>query len=561
MVAGSPGDVTGFPLVKTETASARSRQGISALPWKEKKMEIVFAAAENGALPGGKVGGVGDVIRDLPPALAACGCPVTVVTPSHGFLHRIAGAARTGACDFLFRGEPQTAEVYRVKPPSGHPGVTHLVIHHPAMSVFDAASRSYRIYAHDPTDRPFFTDSSRFALFSAAVCSCISSGLLGSFQIIHLHDWHAALVLLLGRFHPEFSAVAKLHSVYSIHNLAYQGVRPLRGGEASLAAWFPELSCDWSAVADPRWHDCINPMAVGIRLADRVHTVSPSYAEEIRRPGRKPESYGGEGLETDLNGAFRDGRLAGILNGCTYDDPCSAESMSFQQLLGLIRRELIHWSAFAGPLPAAHFVAHARIRELENTDPPETILTAVSRASEQKMLLMRASGKDGKPGLHAVLEAVGQRGCLILLGTGDPQYERFLTESAGIYANFIFLNGFSEKCAQALYAAGDLFLMPSSFEPCGLSQMLAMRAGQPCVVHAVGGLKDTVRDGTSGFTFSGATLGEQVDNFVETTSRAIRLKRADPAAWDRIRRAAAGTRFTWRETAEHYVRQLYDVPV
>ena len=115
----------------------------------------------------------------------------------------------------------------------------------------------------------------------------------------------------------------------------------------------------------------------------------------------------------------------------------------------------------------------------------------------------------------------------------------------------------SDKCASALYAAGDLFLMPSSFEPCGLSQMLAMRNGQPCVAHAVGGLKDTVRDGVNGFTFTGETLDDQVEQFVRTTVRAAALKRTDQAAWRRICRQAAGERFTWQVAAENYVRQLY----
>jgi starch synthase len=173
------------------------------------------------------------------------------------------------------------------------------------------------------------------------------------------------------------------------------------------------------------------------------------------------------------------------------------------------------------------------------------------------MLLMRRSGKNGKPGLDSILEGIGSRGCLIVLGTGDRAYEQFLTAASARHENFIFLNGFSEKCARALYAAGDLFLMPSSFEPCGLGQMLAMRAGQPCVVHAVGGLKDTVRDGHNGFSFNGATLEEQVDRFVGTTLEAIALRRENPAAWQKILQNAAAVRFTWEETAERYLNQLY----
>lgn len=520
-------------------------------------MKIFFAAAENGALPGGKVGGIGDVIRDLPPALAASDCRVTVTCPSHGYLHRVTGAERLGACNFLFRGDLQAADVYRIGRPDSGPGVTQVVIHHPALSAFDLSDRTFRIYTNDPPDRPFYTDGSRFAFFSVAVAAALSSGLLGSFDIIHLHDWHTALVLLLGRFHPEFSALDSLHSVYSIHNLAYQGIRPLRGSESSLSAWFPELPYRRRAVADPRWPDCINPMAVGIRLADRVHTVSPAYAEEILRPSRKPHFYGGEGLEADLAQAGAGGRLKGILNGCRYESHHISRPMPFKELLGRIRGELIKWSGKTDTLAAAHFIAHVRTQELDRNKAPETLLTAIGRTSEQKMLLMRAGTKNGKPGLHAILEGIGPGACLIVLGTGDSDYERFLTETSARYGNFIYLNGFSEKCASALYAAGDLFLMPSSFEPCGLSQMLAMRNGQPCVAHAVGGLKDTVRDGVNGFTFTGETLDDQVEQFVRTTVRAAALKRTDQAAWRRICRQAAGERFTWQVAAENYVRQLY----
>jgi starch synthase len=136
-------------------------------------------------------------------------------------------------------------------------------------------------------------------------------------------------------------------------------------------------------------------------------------------------------------------------------------------------------------------------------------------------------------------------------------YERFFTEVSGRHENFIFVNGYSDDCAQALYAAGDLFLMPSTFEPCGLSQMLAMREGQPCLVHAVGGLKDTVRDGHNGFAFTGATLQQQVDNFVRATLDAVTMKREVPAAWEKIRQNAAATRFTWENTADRIIRELY----
>jgi starch synthase len=144
-----------------------------------------------------------------------------------------------------------------------------------------------------------------------------------------------------------------------------------------------------------------------------------------------------------------------------------------------------------------------------------------------------------------------------MLGSGDGGYEQALAAASARHSNFIFVNGYSDAIAQALYTSGDLFLMPSSFEPCGLSQMLAMREGQPCVVHAVGGLKDTVRHGENGFAFSGGSIEEQVDQFVQTTLAAVAMKRQDGPAWQRVRRNAAESRFTWEAAADAYLGQLY----
>lgn len=521
-------------------------------------MDILFAAAENGALRGGKVGGIGDVVRDLPPVLAALGCRVTVVTPSHGFLHTGAGSEKIGSCRFLFRGELQTAGIFSVAPQEECHGVKHLVFHSPALSAFDVESGTFRIYAHDPPDRPYFTDGSRFAFFSAAVAAAACSRIIGPFDVVHLHDWHAAMIALLGRFHPDFSALREIRSIFSIHNLAFQGVRPLRGSESSLEAWFPELRYDWAAVADPRWPDCINLMAVGIRLAGRVHTVSPSYAEEVLKPSRKPQFYGGEGLEGDLEKVHHDGRLIGILNGCRYDKRESSQSIGFENLLIGIRQEAIRWCGDTESVPTGQFIAFARTLEAgSRSDRPDVLLTSVARVGEQKMLLLRQAGSSGKPALFEILEGIKPGGCYILLGSGDREYERFLTGAAAHYDNFIFVNGYSDECARALYAAGDLFVMPSSFEPCGLSQMLAMREGQPCLVHAVGGLRDTVRDRHNGFAFAGTTLQEQVDGFVQSTLAAVDMKRRKPAAWNKIRENAAATRFTWEDAAERYARDLY----
>ena len=146
---------------------------------------------------------------------------------------------------------------------------------------------------------------------------------------------------------------------------------------------------------------------------------------------------------------------------------------------------------------------------------------------------------------------------ILILGSGDPDLEQMLLQQTRQLPNVLFLHGYSEKLAAPLYRAGDLFLMPSSFEPCGISQMLAMRDAQPCVVHGVGGLKDTVEDGVTGFVFGGYSPDMQADDFVMTTERALALRSFDPIRWEEIRRAAAAKRFDWATSAQSTIDTLY----
>jgi len=523
-------------------------------------MHILFVVAENGFLDGGKVGGIGDVTHHLPAALVEHNCRVTVVTPSHGFLHRHSGAVKVHSVSFLFGGYPHTADIYEVSPGKKRPRVTQLVIHHPALGAFDSFTGKYNVYTDDPPDRPFFTDATRFALFGTAVSAAACSKILDKIDCIHLHDWHAAFVALLRAFHPDYSELKKIRLIYSIHNLGLQGVRPLRGNESSLEAWFPELDYDWAVVADPRWPDCFNAMAIGIRLSDTVHTVSLSYAEEIQKPSQKPQFYGGEGLESDLIQAHRDSRLIGILNGTDYPPDSPAKRGQFADILDLFRSKAIHWSGVWDTVPASQFMTYARALELgKRFTAPPILLTSVSRVVDQKVLLLREAGSNGKAGLHSILEVLGENGCYILLGNGDREYEKFLVETCSRYENFLFVNGYSDESADVLYAGGDLFLMPSSYEPCGLGQMIAMRHGQPCLVHAVGGLKDTVQDGGNGFTFKGDSLRSQVDNLVETFTGVVALKENKPSEWRRICERAAATRFRWKDSAAQYLEKLYRI--
>jgi starch synthase len=164
---------------------------------------------------------------------------------------------------------------------------------------------------------------------------------------------------------------------------------------------------------------------------------------------------------------------------------------------------------------------------------------------------------DGSPALERLLRDLGPDGLFILLGSGDPAYEAELLRLAARAPNLLFLCGYSERLGAALYESGDLFLMPSSFEPCGISQMLAMRSGQPCVVHGVGGLRDTVADERTGFVFNGDTPADQSRQFVRRVAEALAVRRENPSRWDSIRRAAGDQRFDWGRAARTYIRDMY----
>jgi len=178
----------------------------------------------------------------------------------------------------------------------------------------------------------------------------------------------------------------------------------------------------------------------------------------------------------------------------------------------------------------------------------------------QKAALFLQPTTAGATALEAILTGLGKRGALIMLGSGDPLVEQRIGEIAAKHSNLLFLCGFSEPVAEMLYQAGDFFLMPSSFEPCGISQMLAMRASQPCIAHAVGGLKDTIRDNVTGLLFEGDTPTDQADNFVATVARASNMKTNSPSQWQSMRKLAAAERFSWSVAAEHYEKEMYESP-
>ena len=506
-----------------------------------------MVAAENGVLPGGKVGGMADVIAQMPPALEALGHTVDVLIPSYGRYHKQTDAIHRGTVSSQFGGVEQRLDLYQLD--STRSGVGQWVLHHPLFG-----QPPGQIYHHDDSSAPFATDANLYALFCAGVAASVELQFWSGLDVLHLHDWHTAGVLLF--LTGDRSRVCP-RTVFTIHNLALQGQRPLAGPQSSFQAWFGERPCPADGI-DPRFPDCYNPMRLGINLADRVHVVSSGYALEILQPNG-PFHHGGEGLEADLQRAATANRLHGILNGCEYPE-LLPEKRSRGSILNLISATLNRWVANQEMVSSAHFFALRNLVSLqsEKRKARPMLLTCVGRLVEQKVGLLRHPlPGDGRSVLEYLLEIVHKSAVLVVLGTGDAQCERFMIELAGRCTNLLYLRGFDEELADALYASGDLFLMPSTYEPCGISQMLAMRGGQPCLVHATGGLADTVEDDVNGFSFGGSTADEAAQDLVARFQQVVTLFENDTDPWNRIRDSAAAARFEWETSANGYVDLLY----
>ena len=514
--------------------------------------EILLLAAENGALPRGKVGGIGDVIRDLPLALAKQGWKPVVMTPAYGMFAKGKNSKQITSINVAFAGNTHKVKVCQITGPDNR--VKHIVLDSPRFS----PQGDGLIYCDDGENTPFATDASKFAFFCAAAAVCVTEKVVTP-VVIHCHDWHAALFLALRKFAPEYATLKKIRTVYTIHNLALQGIRPLREHASSFETWFPGIKYDVSDVVDPRYHDCINPMALAIRLADKLNTVSPTYAQEILLANNPEQGFfGGEGLEHDLTVAHKQARLVGILNACEYPSK-SLRRPSWKALRDTISSTLIQWISKHTLVHSAHFLAQTKLSTSLKKKPP-TLLVSIGRLTTQKASLFLHQTAKGDFALVEILQLLEQDAVFILLGSGDPELESIFTRLSAEHANFLFLKGYADVLPDLLYSAGDLFLMPSSFEPCGISQMLAMRAGQLCVVNGVGGLKDTVEHLHNGFVFHANSPMQQADEFVKTVAHALNMKANESVAWKALRKNASDARFSWDKAAQAYINDLYADP-
>jgi starch synthase len=345
--------------------------------------------------------------------------------------------------------------------------------------------------------------------------------------------------------------------VITIHNATYQGNlwRPhIKGRDIET---FMEHAETASAFTDPRpgW-DSVNALRLGIELADVVTTVSPAYAEEIQRP-EDTQGYfeGGKGLHQILHAVHRRGRLVGILNGFSYSfEPTSARFA-----------ETIEKKAAEKAALAPYF-----------EHPGKFLLGFVGRAVEQKFKLL-AEPLRGKSVLEHVLDLPNVN--VAILATGMPEYESFIGNialtryaAAKTYddlmalprrGNYMAAIAFDKALATRISLASDAFLMPSLFEPCGITQLEAMSNATPPVVRLTGGLADTVvpypHTRATGFGFDGAQREEILENLLKSVREAAQLFLNAPDRYAEIQRAAFNARFTWPVSAQLYMDAVYGV--
>lgn len=474
-----------------------------------KKMQIVFASAE--CAPFVKTGGLGDVAGSLPAALVRAGAEVIVMVPKYATIKDEYKAQMEHFSDFYvslgWRNEYCGLEKLE------HDGVTYMFID------------NERYFARD-YPYGFFDDGERFAFFSKAITESLQH-LPAGFEcdILHCNDWQTALApVFLREFYQGLPLYDRVKTVFSIHNVAFQGqfsdtVMEDILGVAHIPAAASQLHCDACS---------INYMLGALRYADAITTVSPTYANEIQTPEF------GEGLDGVLR--ERSYALQGILNGIDVAgfDPATDKRIA---------------ANYTVEDRSGKAVCKAKLQEelgLEVRD-DRPLMVMVTRLTRQKGmdLVMYALDRILAGGVQVAV-----------LGTGDRDYEDGLRYFQDKYPGTMAARiEFDPALSQRMYAAADMFLMPSKFEPCGLSQIIAMRYGTLPIVRETGGLKDTVipyneftGEGT-GFSFSNFNGDEMGD----AVFRAARLFWDNRDAWNQLVTQAMSQDFSWTRSADKYL--------
>lgn len=486
---------------------------------EKSRRTILMVTSE--AFPFIKSGGLADVAGSLSLVLAARGNDVRLFMPMYGSIPSA--------------GLETAAEGLRIPTGFGEETCSVLAGRFPEseVPVYFLKHGSFftdRTGLYGSKEEPFFADNAkRFGFFSSAVIPLIEA--LGlSVDVVHAHDWQAALSCVYMKAESSSHAQKRPATVLSIHNIAYQGEF------SPHSIHYLGLSPSWFKSSPEESLPAINFLKAGILHADSITTVSPTYAEEIRTQAL------GAGLDGILERRAED--LHGVLNGIDYRvwnpeaDPALPQPFGEGDLRGKeeAKKQLRLRAGLAGP-------------------GNRPLIGMVTRLAEQKGFPELLTGENAAmPRMLAELDAD-----FVVLGTGNPEYERALKELSARHGNLKAIIGFSEEMAHLIEGGSDFFLMPSRYEPCGLNQMYSLRYGTLPIVHRTGGLKDTVEaydpetgSGT-GFLFDRM----DADEICRTVAEAIRAYRERPEHILKMRTAAMAKRFSWEASAVRY-EAIYD---
>lgn len=475
-------------------------------------MRVLFAISE--ADPFIKTGGLGEVGGSLPAALQNLGVDIRVILPKYYVI----------AEQFRKKMKPVRHFIVPLAWRNQYCGLEEMAYEGVTYYFIDNEYYFKRANAYG-----YFDEAEKFAYFCRAVLESLRY--IPNFKpdIIHCNDWHTALIpVFLREFYGNDSTYRDIKTVFTIHNLRYQGIfaKEILGDVLGLGeAYFNPNQLEF--------HGAINFMKGALIHANRITTVSPTYAKEVQQP------YFGEGLEGVFN--LRKDTLSGILNGIPKEkyNPHNDKNLF---------------------VPCQNFLEDKvknklRLQELfELPRRPEIpLLSIVSRLVHQKGLDLVARVLD------EILELDVQ---LLVLGNGESKYEELFRDFARRYPDKIAIRiTFSDELARKIYAGTDLFLMPSHFEPCGIAQMIAMRYGAVPLVRETGGLKDTVipydeKSGSgNGFSFPNYNAHE----FLFTVKRAINIFQKDKATWHQIQENACQSDFSWDRSASKYLEVYQSV--
>ncbi len=470
--------------------------------------KILFASSE--AYPLVKTGGLGDVSGCLPPALKALQQDIRLVLPAYQSVLQRKGKTQTVAQLTLPPGRVKILERLL-------PGTRIKVWLVDCPPFFDRPGNPYQ----GPNGLPWPDNAERFALFCHAVCAlALNQADLGwQPDLVHCNDWQTGLVPALLSRHKRRPA-----TLFTIHNLAYQGLFP--------ESVFPALNLPWNFWSPDalEFYGQLSFIKGGLVFADRINTVSPTYAREIQTPEF------GCGLDGLLR--HRRNRLSGILNGIDKGwnparDPTLAENYSVRNLQGKQRNKQSLLREFGLP-------------QKEN----RPLLAFIGRLVEQKGIDLLLEILPQLPDLPAQI---------VFLGSGEKRFEEALQRMARSHSDDIAVHiGFDETLAHRIEAGADIFLMPSRFEPCGLNQMYSLSYGTPPVVHRVGGLADTVVDTTPATLHNGTATGVVFDRpdsatLMEAVKRAVLLYEQQESFWRPLQQRGMRQDFSWRRSARSYL--------